>query len=250
MNLVSELISFASGDSVNWIHAVGFGGDSAKYHILRNIDYCDFRPHRELISIDFPKMLTSFIKQTFGTYLEFNELKRENFVKLLSGLHIASKRLTFPSPFISLGSSIEDYVNYVLPELESHYISKSQRKNINASFDKWVLDNIIPLLEDQDRIDFMPDNLKQKLSALVQRNLRSRINNLLNHFGINYDQNWVGDFVKKRNQAAHGTYVFHINDYIIWTQMASLIEVLMLTELNYNGQYLDWSTSPPKNKTL
>ncbi|MBZ9688285.1 hypothetical protein G9F72_018295 [Clostridium estertheticum] len=194
--------------------------------------------------------LTSFIKQTFSVYARFSGEKRKTLERLHSGLHFSSERLVFPAPFTSLGSCIEDFVLCVIPETESHYITKVERRKIDQSFASWVSGNIIPLLGDIDKSDFNESGIKQKLSALIQRNLKSRISNLFKNYNLDYEQDWVSDFVKKRNTAAHGNYVFEKDDYLIWTRMASLLERILLKELDFKGEYIDWSEIPPAIKEI
>lgn len=147
-----------------------------------------------------------------------------------------------------MGSCIEDFVQYAVTEKDTHYIDTTERRKIDPSFAIWVKENIVPLLNDIDKADFNDSGMKQKLSALIQRNLRSRINKLLETYNIEYDQSWVSEFVKKRNSAAHGSYTFEKDDYLIWSRMVSLLERVILKEFNYKGDFIDWSVSPPITK--
>ncbi|NGY93855.1 hypothetical protein F3K44_31290 [Bacillus megaterium] len=58
----------------------------------------------------------------------------------------------------------------------------------------------------------------------------------------------MGDFVNKRNAAAHGTYKYTAGDYQIFSGMASLLERILLMEIQYKGPFLDWSKNPQNIK--
>ncbi|MGH0601592.1 hypothetical protein [Bacillus mycoides] len=113
-----------------------------------------------------------------------------------------------------------------------------------------VSTHIIPKLSESDKVDFNTSGMKQKLSALIQRNLRSRINRLLEHNEIIYEKNWVSEFVKKRNSAAHGSYTFEEVDFLIWARMTALLERVLLKEIGYKGEFIDWSESPPIQRKI
>lgn len=248
IEIISELMSIVYGDSVRWVNAIGYDKSTVKYNSLRDIKYSNLHPFRQLIELDFPFNLTSFLKNSFNIYAGFSKEKGETIRRLYSGLHFSSERLVFPEPFTSLGSCIEDFVADIIPETESHYITRADRRRIDSSFATWVTENIIPKLNDVDKADFDESGMKQKLSALIQRNMRSRISKLLEYYKLDYEQAWVSNFVKKRNNAAHGNYIYEDDDYLNWSRMASLLERVLLKELDFKGTYIDWSQSPPVTK--
>ncbi|KRF22526.1 hypothetical protein [Paenibacillus sp. Soil787] len=251
IELVSDLMSFVYDGPVSWIHAIAYQHNEEVFNYFRDVKYPRLGTFRKLIRFEFPYILTSYISKAFTEYKSFSEEKQKAIRTFINGLHFSSERLVFPAPFTSLGSSIEDYIERSIPETESRYISKPVRKKmIDPSFELWVREHILPLLNEVDREDFSESNLKQKTNALLQRNLKSRIINLLHHHDIIFDQNWVTDFVKKRNDAAHGAYIHEKDDFLKWTRMAALLEKIILKQLNYTGEYIDWSESPPQQKSF
>ncbi|HBU68807.1 MAG TPA: hypothetical protein DEE98_00310 [Elusimicrobia bacterium] len=108
----------------------------------------------------------------------------------------------------------------------------------------------MPALSLRDSKEFSGTSCKQKLAGLLQRTLRSRITSLLNNHSINFDPVWIGEFVKKRNHAAHGNYSYESKDYMILARMISLLDIVIMKELGYKGEYIDWSKSPPEEIIL
>jgi len=244
---ILDLCSIAYGDRVAWAYAIGFNDQVEKYRIIKDVPFCKLNPFRQLIRVEYPRMLSNYIATCFPSYSSLTNQQRKILNKLVDGLHFSAGRLNFPAPFTSLGSSIEDFASGVLADTDSHYVGKQERRQLLLTFSDWVEQQVIPLLNNQDDIsDFDESGKKQKLSGMMQRNLRSRITNLLNHFSIQFEIDWVGSFVKKRNSAAHGTYQYSDGDYDIWSRMAALLEKCILKQVNYTGEYLDWSSSPPE----
>ncbi|MFL0363140.1 hypothetical protein ACH0BF_08955 [Pseudobacillus sp. 179-B 2D1 NHS] len=250
LDYVLELISLAYGSRVLWRYVIGYKNDVECFRFFRNTKHSNVSSFRNLISIDRPGMFTQFITSTFPSYIQLSKDYHLSLIKLIDGLHFSSERLTFPMPIVTLSSSIEEFANEVLNERVTHYTDKSTRKNLYPLFNKWIDQNVIPLLSEIDKQDFGEGSSKQKLSALLQRNLRSRITFLFDQYNIQYDDTVVRNFVKKRNNAAHGTYKFENADFLLWSTMVSYLEQLILKTINYNGHYLDWSTSPPEDKRI
>lgn len=248
LEIISDLMGFVYGDPVNWILGIAYKHNKEVFSQLRDVNFPSLHTFRKLIPVDSPRHLTSYLSQSFVIYATLNEEKRKAIRRFNGGLHFSSERLVFPAPFTTLGSCIEDFVQYAVTEKDTHYIDTTERRKIDPSFAIWVKENIVPLLNDIDKADFNDSGMKQKLSALIQRNLRSRINKLLETYNIEYDQSWVSEFVKKRNSAAHGSYTFEKDDYLIWSRMVSLLERVILKEFNYKGDFIDWSVSPPITK--
>ncbi|GEM_PF-4258000 len=248
MDHISELISIGCGGSVGWVQSCAYKDNERVFNVFRDIDFTQLNPFRKLLPIDLPYCVTEFIKGTVNVYSGLSEHKRKALKRLRHQIHFSSERLVFPTPFSTLGSCIEDFVQYAIPETDSHYIARADRRKIDPCFAVWVKENIVVLLDEADKADFDKTGMKQKLSALLQRNLRSRISKLLDSYNISYERDWVSDFVKKRNAAAHGTYTYEKNDYLIWSRMASLLERVLLKELNFKGEFIDWAESPPISK--
>lgn len=248
---ILDLCSIAYGARVTWAFAIGFSNHLEKYRIIRDVPFCKLNPFRQLIRVKYPGRLSNYILTSFSGYSTLTEQQRRTLNKLIDGIHFSADRLNFPAPFNSLGSSIEDFAYGILADLDSHYVGKQERRQLLLTFNDWVEQQVIPQLNNQEDIsDFDEGGKKQKLSGIMQRNLRSRITNLLNHFGIQFETDLVRSFVQKRNAAAHGTYQFADGDYDIWSRMASLLEKCILKEVNYKGEYLDWSSSPPEWKNF
>lgn len=243
---VLDLCTIAYGDRVNWSHAYGYNEDKLDFKVIRNVQFCKFNPFRQLLRVSHPYVLSQFIKNSFHLYSSFSDEKRLSLRKLIEGIRFSDKRLIFPAPFVNLGSTIEEYAGQALQDNVSHYVSKSIRRNLAPTFQKWLEANVFLHLNQEDQGDFDESGLKQKLSQILTRNLRSRITNLLESYGIEYENEWIGSFVKKRNSGSHGTYLFSSEDFLIWSRMATYLEQIIFEELKYKGEYLDWTTSPPE----
>jgi len=171
-------------------------------------------------------------------------------MKLIGGIHLSTLHLVFPAPFVTLGSIIEEFSNLELEEKITHFVGKADRRALLPKFKAFIEEDVMGLLDESDKIYFEESELKQKLSGLLGRTLRSRIISLLDSFEIEYEEDLVGQFVKKRNAAAHGTYEYTAGDYQIFSTMAALLERIALMKIQYKGQFLDWSTSPPEHKNM
>ncbi|WP_431027811.1 hypothetical protein [Lysinibacillus sp. LZ02] len=248
MESIIDLFSVAYGARVNWTNALGFNNDLELFNMIRNVPHASLTPFRQLIRVLYPGYLSRFIQMCYPVYNGLGQETRHSLKKLVEGIHLSASRLIFPAPFIILGSSIEDFANNELGDTSTHYIKRAERRRIYPYFKGFIDENIVVSLSEEDIGDFDETGIKQKLSGLVQRNLRSRITNLLQTFEVEFDNDWVRQFVIKRNQAAHGDYVFTPSDYLIWTRMATLLEQIILIKLQYSDEYLDWSTSPPEWK--
>lgn len=112
-------------------------------------------------------------------------------------------------------------------------------------FEKFVQTTIYPLLNVKDIDNFNDSALKQKLSQLVQRNLQKRITSLLEYYSIPFKIDDVRNFVKRRNDATHGSYSYRAGDHEIFTKIASKLEIIILKRLNYYGSYVDRDVSSP-----
>lgn len=243
---VFNLCTIAYGDRVTWARLVGFKNGTRRLIIVRNIVPCNLNPFRQLIRVSYPGRLSEFISTSFPHYISLLDDQQLYLNRLIDGIHFSAERLNFPAPFMTLGSAIEDFALQILGDLDTHYVDKATRKQLYSSFEVWIDSYILPLLDEDDKEDFNESGKKQKMSSIVQRNLRSRITNLLNHFNIKFSLDWIRNFVFKRNAAAHGTYKYSNEDYKDWTRVASLLELIVLKYLDFKGEYADWSESSPK----
>lgn len=247
---LTDLYSIAYGARVNWTNAIGYSNDIEVFNMVRNVQHAPLNPFRKLIRISHPNYLTRFIQMCYPVYMGLGQGTRQSIMKLVEGIHLSASKLIFPVPFIILGSSIEDFAGKELGENSTHYIERAERRRIYPVFKQFIDENIIVSLSEEDSCDFDNTGIKQKLSGLVQRNLRSRITNLLEAFEVEFDNEWVRQFVIKRNQAAHGNYEFSPVDYLIWSRMATILEQIVLKKLQYTEEYLNWSTNPPEWKVM
>jgi hypothetical protein len=246
--LLFDLCTVAYGDKVSWGHAVFFHNGKKQFEVLRYpSQFCSLSPARQQIAVEKPAILTGFLQETFEHYVKVTNEARSKFLAFVEGLQIACNTLIFPIPFVVLGTAIEDYCASVLATKKEYFVPRNVRKKLLPNFLEWVSQNIESEIDENDWQEFN-DSLPQKFSALFQRNLRTRITNLLAHYRISFDPAWVSEFVKKRNTAAHGTYVFTNEDYIIWTRMAALMESVIRRELHYTGEFWDFSETPVTEK--
>ncbi|MEH6904732.1 hypothetical protein [Neobacillus drentensis] len=241
-----DLCSVAYGGRVSWGTVIGSVDDNEVFRVIRNVPFAPLNPSRQLIMVNQPRFLTQFIQTCFPSYIQLTQEYRDTFKKFLAGIQLSSSTLIFPVPYIVLGSVIEDYVSAELEETSSHYVGRADRRRIFPAFKEFLEEHVFPLIEQGDIGDFDESGMKQMWKGLLTRNLRSRITNLLDAFEIPYDPESVRSFVKKRNDAAHGNYVFTSADYHIWSQMVALLEQLIFKKLQYQGPYYDWSVSPPE----
>lgn len=246
---VLDVCSIAYGDRVAWVCAIGYHSGSEVYRMIRNSRHCKPKPFRPLLRIEYPRVLTTFVSTVFLTYMSLDDKERHTLMRVADGISYSSERMSFPMPLVQLSSTIEDFCSSILEDRKTFFINKTDQDSIFPSFNRWFDENIHSLLSSED-ITELEESLKQRYRALFQRNLQDRIKNLLDAFEINYDPRWVSDFVKKRNNATHGSYEFSSEDYYVWSRMAALIERVLLTKLNYSGEYIDWSVSPPTYKVL
>lgn len=251
VNIILDLCTIANGGRVSWTTCYGIEKEKEILRTLRDVPFSHLKPFRTLIRISHPEYLSSYIKSTFPSYSSLGEEERFSYMKLIEGIHFSALRLNFPAPFVILGSVIEDFTNSVLAENATSFINKADRRALFPDFQRFIEKNVLNLIEENDKTFFEEKELKQKLSGLMQKNLRARILTLLTTFQVEHDLEWVRNFVRKRNDAAHGNYKFAAEeDYLIWSKMVSLLEKLVLSKLNYNGEYLDWSVSPPQRRNL
>lgn len=250
IDMILVLISLAYGDRVTWFCGKGYKGKSEVFKYFHDDDPTSLKPFRKLIRIDFPQKLSNLIKVCFPVYASLKIVERKNIDVLIEGILFSAKRLHFPIPFIILSTVIEKYAEDTLSDKNIHYINKTKRKALLPSFKKWIDENVVPLLEDTDLSDFGCEEIKQKLSAVVQRNLQTRIIKVFEYLDVDYELEDIKKFVRKRNAAAHGGYVYDIEDYLIWTKIMAYLEIGILKKINYSGEYADWSISPPVLKIL
>lgn len=250
VELFLELSTVAYGGRVTWATCSGIANEEISLRIFRSVPFAPLSPFHQLIRVEHPFYLSKFIKDSFPMYSNLNEEERINFMKLVEGIHFSLFRLTFPAPFVILGSVIEEFSNSELEEKLTHFVNKANRRALFPKFKSFIDENVIEIIDESDRSYFEDGELKQKLSALLQKNLRARILSLLASFQVEYELEWVRQFVKKRNEATHGTYKFAAEDYSIFSKMVALLERVVLTKLQYKGEYLDWSASPPEWKNM
>ncbi|NQW98348.1 hypothetical protein HPY21_15525 [Bacillus stratosphericus] len=246
MDSLLDLCSVAYGGRVSWGTVVGFSDNGEVFRVIRSVPFAPLNPTRQLIMVNLPRYLSQFIQICFPSYINLTREHRDTFKKFIEGIQLSASRLIFPIPYIVLGSAIEEFVSAELEETSSHYVGRADRRRIYPAFKAFLEENVFPLIEQGDIGDFDESGMKQKWSGLLTRNLRSRITNLLDAFEVTYDPESVRSFVKKRNDAAHGNYVYTSADYLIWSQMVALLEQVIFKKLQYQGPYYDWSVSPPE----
>ncbi|MCM3572489.1 hypothetical protein M3172_04760 [Mesobacillus subterraneus] len=246
IDLMLDLCSVAYGGRVTWGTCVGYSNATEVIRRIRSVSFAPLNPNRQLIMINHRGYLSQFIQVCLPSYSQLPETSRDALKKLMEGIQLSASKLIFPIPFIVLGSAVEEFAGFELAENQSHYIERAERRRISPSFRLFLEENVFPLIDENDIGDFDEGGIKQKLSGLLARNLRSRITNLLEQFEVTYNAEWIRDFVRKRNEAAHGNYDFSSADYYIWSRTAGLLEQVIFKKLQYQGPYYDWSTSPPE----
>lgn len=244
---ILDLLSIAYGDQITWCSAVGFTNTTEELRITRHVYFCEQKTHRKLIRFTFPEFVIDFIKSHFDKFSNIVPSKRQAFMILIRGVQYSAKDLYFPAPIILLSSSIEAFIDKMLPDKPSSFLSKSEREKLQAPFKNWVESNLIKYIPEDDRKYFM-NNLKQKFSQLVQKSLRERIENLLNYYNIGYDKDVIAEFAKRRNAATHTDYSYKQGDYELWCKLAALIERLVLKEIGFRGKFIDWYAKSPEER--
>ncbi|WP_419879430.1 HEPN domain-containing protein [Brevibacillus centrosporus] len=247
-----NLISIIYGDAVIWSNAIGYKDKSIRIQkFVNRSNYVRLQPPRRLIRTDMPYYLSAYINECFQSFVNLSDGEKKTLMKLSHGIQFSSSRLVFPYPIVVLGSALEEYIDDVLPDLDKLYISKKDKRNLQSSLQEWVEKNLHPLLREDEKQDFVGSILSQKFTGFVQRNLKSRTTRLLEFYQVNFVQEQVNAFVKKRNDAAHGSYHYEGNiDYMLWSTIASYLEIILLKRIGYSGEYNDWTSSPPKYKPL
>jgi hypothetical protein len=246
VELILELCTIAYGGRVSWTTCIAISSEESIFRILRDVPLAPLKPFHQLIRVSYPGYFSYFIRSGFPSYSELNKEERLSLMKLVEGIHFSVLRLTFPAPFVILGSVIEEFSYSELEENLTYFINKSSRRELFPKFKAFVDENIIEMIDESEKSFFEEGELKQKLSGLLQKNLRARIVSLLDFFQVEYDMEWVRQFVKKRNESAHGTYQFAVEDYLVFTRMVALLEKVILTKIQYKGEFLDWSIIPPE----
>ncbi|MFE4047132.1 hypothetical protein [Priestia sp. YIM B13490] len=250
VELVLELCTVAYGGRVSWGTCFGILDENKSFQIFRDVPFAPLKPSRQLMPVNLYHVLSGLIINCFPLYSKLDNEQRLNFMKLIEGIHLSTLQLVFPAPFVNLGSIIEEFTNLELEEKITHFVGKTDRRALLPKFKAFIEEDVMGLLDESDKIYFEEGELKQKLSGLLGRTLRSRIISLMDSFELEYEEDLVGQFVKKRNAAAHGTYKYTTGDYQIFSTMAALLERIALMKIQYKGQFLDWSTSPPEHKNM
>ncbi|MEH7754782.1 hypothetical protein V7457_27335 [Bacillus toyonensis] len=251
MDILLDLCSIAYGCKLKWTNMLGYTNDCEIFHCIRKIRPDVLNPFRKLINVNWPKRLAYFIQDCFPVYSAFNNETIISIRKLTEGIHLASSKLVFPIPFIIIGSTIEEFVQSELGDIDVNYITKADRRQTYSYFKSLMEEHIDPLLSEEDRTELMSNQtLPHQWKVLFQRNLHARITKLLQEYQLEFTDEHIKNFVKKRNKATHGGYEFSSSDYIIWSYMVTLLEKVLLKKLQYNGEYIDFSTEPPELKRL
>ena len=160
-----DLCTIAYGDRVNWVAARGYNNNEVNLEVLLDVECPVTNPFRYILRFEYPNRLSNFLFKTFDNYISMEESKRKIIMKLISSIQISSKSLIFPLPFSIMGLAIEDFVQGMLSEVETHYIDRTTRHRIDPIFDQWVAQNVLPVLTNAaDRQDFQDGALKQKLA--------------------------------------------------------------------------------------
>ncbi|PFA22323.1 hypothetical protein CN384_25685 [Bacillus thuringiensis] len=246
-----DLYSIAYGWEVRWTNLLGYNNNQEVFHLIRKLPPGKLNPFRQLIHVKYPNHLTNFIQTSFPFYSDFDSDTKLSIRKLAESIHLAGSTLTFPIPFIIIGSAIEEFVKNELDDIDVNYIQRLDRRRIYQDFKTFMQHHVHDLLSEEDQSDLFNDGtLHQKWTAMLQRNLRIRITRLLEKFEIDFNAEHINRFVQKRNNAAHGSYEYSSSDYIIWSQMVALLEKVLLKKLRYEGDYWDFSTSPAEFKNI
>ena len=134
---------------------------------------------------------------------------------------------------------------------EKHFRFKKETKEKIFTEFKTLLEEKISKedIEDNDKIEF-ESSLKDKFTQLMQKNLKGRIYALLNYCNIEYDNETVEDFVELRNNVTHSSYDYMPGDILKVYGIVSLLHMICLSMIGYNGNYIDWSVSPPDKKVF
>lgn len=252
MDILTDLLSIINGTKVKWRNVVGITDHSISHAIIKNITVDNIPTYRKLIDFNLYETynLNNYIKSCFNTYANMSVEEKKSLISFVDNIQLSSKEKEYPAPFTILGNAIEKYAKDTLNDKSNHYVNRATRKILLPLFKEFINKGIWPYLDKSDKCDFDEDNIKNKLSALVQRNLRTRITNLLENFKIPFDPIYVQDFVKKRNSSAHGEYIFKDNDFFIYSRIASLLEQSVLKRIGYNGEFIDWAEGTKNSRKL
>ncbi|NGY80542.1 hypothetical protein F6Y02_41550 (plasmid) [Bacillus megaterium] len=197
IELVLELCTVAYGGRVSWATCFGILNKKKSFYVFRDVPLGPLQPSRQLIPVNLHHSLSGLITNCFPIYSKLDDQKRLNFRKLIEGIHLSTLQTVFPAPFVTLGSIIEEFSNLELEEKVTHFIGKTDRRALLPKFKAFIEEDVIGLLDESDKVYFEENELKQKLSGLLGRTLRSRILSLMASFEVEYEENLVGDFVNK-----------------------------------------------------
>ncbi len=243
LDAVTGLIGFAAGGDRPWILIEATRTDGGMYTHFRDLTY-PVGSAFQVIDVDGYHRLANFLRKALPVYNSWSNDVKKRFRTLWDSIHFASSRLAFPSPFLILGAALEEFMAEEMPDLSNHFIDKSGRESLAPSFEDWANHYVVPLL-DKDDVQAFKESLNDKLAGAVSRTLRTRIELLLRSVGMQYPKTWVGEFVKRRNCAAHRVYQFEIDDPPRFLRMLALVQRYCLIRLNYTGEMVVWSVSPP-----
>lgn len=247
---LEHAIGFAVGQMRPWVICEGLRAGSTVSRRYRDVAY-NTGNRFAVVRPENPWDAEAMIKRGMEFFLECKPKAIEQVARLTSGLQIASSHLVFPMPFILLASALESSIagdEEGCPA--AHIVDRHQRKSILPSFKEWLEREVIPLISNNDHIAYLRTNAAQKLNSVVAATLADRICAMLDSVRLPYDRNWVNEFVKKRNSAAHDDCRFSPNDMMTYFRMLSLVHRYVLIQMSYTGRMIDWSVSPPEDAVL
>ena len=245
MEVFFTLLSYIYGSKKNWIMVKGYIDNKLTWKGIRDVVYSNFEHPFSVMPVHKGKNIINFIKKSFNLFYDMKEKRKRAFYYLFDGLWTATENLVFPVPFIVLASTLEVFMTHFLDIKKNSFLTKKQKNEIYPEFEKWIKDNIIEDIEEEERKDYII-SLKQRLSHLVGRNFKYRLNQLFKTQNLLYDREWIRSFVNRRNDATHNEYKYEKEDSQTFFRLVALVQRFILSYFSYNEEYYDWSTFPPK----
>lgn len=246
MASVDCAIGFATGLNRPWAVCEGYSAGTKRFRLVRRTAYVTgsslpiVRPHN-------PFHLTPLLQRALTFFLKCNSSEFEDLRMFIWSVQYASAHLAFPIPFLLLGAALEEFIAAEIGGSRGSVISRDQAREIMPEFEEWIAVNVLPYISpDVSQYEFR-DAIPNKFGALIQRSLANRIHALLQSACLPYDKDWVRDFVRKRDSAAHGTYEPGASlavDATIYLRMVSLAHRYLLVRMGYVGPIIDWAEYP------
>ncbi len=250
ISALGQSIGLAVGFTRTWVFCEGIRDDESVFVYYRDVSYA-VSSRFPIVSAQDASSVQNLSSCALSFYLGCDSEAAERFRRLVLGLQLYSSQLVFPAPFLFLGAKLEEFIEGELDFGRRHMLEKPQREEALKKFEVWMKSNVFHYMADTDDAQMLCDNLKREFNVMFQRDLSYRIRALLDSVILPYDEQWVNDFVSRRNRAAHGghkpMFSNHVHTYL---RIVSLIHRYLLMRIGYTGEMIDWAISPPKDARI